>query len=86
MLARRKLGVLGVLVWAVRNLADLVCRAQETRVVCVPAGFVEGLRAVALKELDVAAGAAGGGGERPFVSEGVVSEGDVLVAWLARLA
>lgn len=65
--------------WALNNAVDLVFRKQETRIVCVPAGFAENLHAVALKEL--ASSSRGPGEDTPFVSEG-----DVLTALVTRLA
>ncbi|KAL4776101.1 hypothetical protein BDW60DRAFT_177735, partial [Aspergillus nidulans var. acristatus] len=52
---------------------------QEARIICVPAGFVENLHAVAAKEL--VSSLPGPDEERPFVTEG-----DILIAWVARLA
>jgi hypothetical protein len=65
--------------WALSNITDLFFRSQETRIICLPAGFVENLHAVAMKELF--SSPPGPGEERPFVSEG-----DILTAWVARLA
>lgn len=75
-LADRKMSVLGTIRWVFNNALDLFWRPQETRVLCLPAGFVEGLRATALKELAAVASPQ---------QESWVSEGDVLVAWLAKL-
>ncbi|PKX92298.1 uncharacterized protein P174DRAFT_512929 [Aspergillus novofumigatus IBT 16806] len=78
-LADRKTSTLGMIRWALSNVTDLFFRSQETRIICVPAGFVENLHAVAMKEL--VSFPPGPGEERPFVSEG-----DILTAWVARLA
>ncbi|KAG6358763.1 hypothetical protein INS49_012282 [Diaporthe citri] len=75
-LSDRRMSTLGMIGWGLGNISDLF-RRQETRVVCLPANFVEELRAVALEEL----AAIEDGGNKKFLSEG-----DVLVAWLARLA
>lgn len=79
-LADRKTSTLGMIRWALSNITDLFFRSQETRIICLPAGFVEKLHAVAMREL---ASAPPGPGEdqRPFVSEG-----DTLTAWVTRLA
>jgi hypothetical protein len=78
-LADRKTSTLGMIRWALSNITDLFFRNQETRIICLPAGFVENLHAVAMKEL--VSSSPGPGEERPFVSEG-----DILTAWVARLA
>lgn len=75
-LGKRRVSTLGMIGWGLSNIPDYF-RRQETRVVCLPAGFVEGLRAVALEEL----AATGDGGDKQFLSED-----EILVAWLARLA
>lgn len=75
-LGDRRVSTLGMIGWELGNIPDYF-RSQETRVVCLPAGFVEELRAVALEEL-----AATG----DSVDTQLLSEDDVLVAWLTRLA
>ncbi|KAI0121111.1 hypothetical protein BJ170DRAFT_145704 [Xylariales sp. AK1849] len=75
-LVDRRLGTLGTLGWALTNVVDLFFRRQETRVFCLPAGFIEGLRTVAMKELAA---------ENSDEKETWVSEGDILVAWLSKI-
>lgn len=75
-LSERRVSTLGMIGWGLGNISDFF-RGQETRIVCLPAGFVEELRAIALEEL----AATGDGGEKQFLSEG-----DILVAWIARLS
>ena len=55
-------------------------RGEEARVICMPASYVKALQDTAIR--DMVASSTGDDGEgKPFVSEG-----DVLCAWLARLA
>ncbi|PHH89550.1 hypothetical protein CDD83_5809 [Cordyceps sp. RAO-2017] len=75
-LADRQISKLGLVGWAMSNAIDLVLRSQQTYIVCVPAGFLQDMRASALVEI----AAASPDEPKPFLSEG-----DVLVAWLARL-
>jgi hypothetical protein len=75
-LSARKLSTFGLIGWALNNIVDLAIRRSETRLMCLPAGFVEKIRTAALHELlntHI-------GSEKPFVSDG-----DVIVAWLAKL-
>lgn len=72
----RRLSTLGMVGWGLSNIPDYFQR-QETRVVCLPAGFVEGLRAAALEELT---------GTRDDGGNQFLSEDDLIAAWLARLA
>lgn len=75
-LGDRRLSTFAMVGWGLSNIPDYFQR-QETRVVCLPAGFVEELRATALEQL-TATGDDGG--------NQLLSENDVLAAWLARLA
>jgi hypothetical protein len=69
----------GIIWWALRNAYNLIIRKQEHRMVCVPAAYLAKLREKALAEL--AAQAPSEKSEAPFLSEG-----DILVAWVSRLA
>lgn len=69
----------GLVWWALQNSYNLLIRKQEHRMVCVPATYLAKLREKALAEL--VAQASGEKSEAPFLSEG-----DVLVAWISRLA
>ncbi|GJC96139.1 BCL5p [Colletotrichum higginsianum] len=81
-LADRLLSMPGLILWVVRNAYGLAFCKKEHRMVCMPAAYLEKLREKALVELAAAAEAAGEGRkDSPFVSDG-----DVLVAWAARLA
>lgn len=64
-----------LVMYGLRNVADMTLRAKENRMVCIPAAFVEKLRAEAAEDL------AAEGQEKTWVSEG-----DVLAAWWLRLA
>lgn len=75
-LGDRRVSTLGMIGWGLGNIPDYF-RSQETRVVCLPAGFVEELRAVSLEEL----AATGDNVDTQFLSED-----DILVGWLTRLA
>jgi hypothetical protein len=78
-LANRFLGKYGSIRLIFRTLLKIILFRDEERVVCIPADFVLRLRREALDEL--AAGTKTHDGTPPFVSEG-----DVLCAWLSRLA
>ncbi|KAI6086110.1 hypothetical protein F4821DRAFT_278694 [Hypoxylon rubiginosum] len=79
-LADRHISKPGVLWWVLQNGYNLMFRKKEHRMVCVPAAYLTMLRAKALAELD-SQQTFPGQEKAPFVSEG-----DVLVAWLSRLA
>ena len=64
-----------LVMYGLRNLADMTVRAKDNRMVYIPATFVEKLRARAAVDL------AAEGQEKAWVSEG-----DVLAAWWLRLA
>ncbi|PCG96047.1 Transferase [Penicillium occitanis (nom. inval.)] len=74
-LAKHKLSTFALLQWARKNILDLAWRTPETRLVCLPSGFVEKQRNAAMKEL----AATQAGSEKPFVSDG-----DIIIAWLAK--
>ncbi|OBR13194.1 BCL5p [Colletotrichum higginsianum IMI 349063] len=81
-LADRLLSMPGLISWVVRNAYGLAFCKKEHRMVCMPAAYLEKLREKALVELAAAAEAASEGRkDSPFVSDG-----DVLVAWAARLS
>ncbi|WQF75126.1 Putative chloramphenicol acetyltransferase-like domain superfamily [Colletotrichum destructivum] len=81
-LADRLLSMPGLISWVVRNAYGLAFCKKEHRMVCIPAAYLKKLREKALVELAAAAEAASEGRkETPFVSDG-----DVIVAWAARLA
>ncbi|KAL7931820.1 hypothetical protein V8C35DRAFT_103514 [Trichoderma chlorosporum] len=69
----------GLVWWVLQNSYNLIVRKKEHRMLCVPAVYLARLREKALAEL--AAEATSEKWELPFLSEG-----DVLVAWVARLA
>ncbi|KAK4031428.1 hypothetical protein C8A01DRAFT_42112 [Parachaetomium inaequale] len=79
-LAHRRVSMPGLVSWALRNAYPLFIRPKEHRMVCVPAAYLAKLREKALAELNAQAAAAGQK-EEPFLSEG-----DVLLAWVTRLA
>ncbi|KAK6063699.1 lysR family regulatory protein [Seiridium cupressi] len=74
-LANIQLSMFGLAKYAIRNLISF-CRAQENRIVCVPAAFLARLHETTLVEL-----AASNNGIKPFLTEG-----DVLAAWWTRMA
>ncbi|KAK7993690.1 hypothetical protein PG989_007071 [Apiospora arundinis] len=65
-------------------------RAEEGRIVCIPASFMQQLRQSVLEELEAGAGSAdtwaGESGKDEKGKKPWVSEGDVLVAWWTRYA
>ncbi|KAL2173568.1 uncharacterized protein P884DRAFT_211360 [Thermothelomyces heterothallicus CBS 202.75] len=79
-LADRRMSMSALVLWALRNANSLLLRPKEHRMVCVPASYLAKLRERALAELNAQATAAGQE-EEPFLSEG-----DVLLAWMTRLA
>ena len=81
-LADRQMATSGLMGFGLRNALDLGFRNKECRIVCIPGGFVDKLRAQALDELR--AEAAKNGDEA--APEPFLSHGDVLTAWWARLA
>ncbi|KAM0483598.1 hypothetical protein ACHAPX_002089 [Trichoderma viride] len=78
-LAEHHLSKPGLVWWALQNFYNLIVIKKEHRMVCVPAAYLAKLRAKALAEL--AAQTAGEESQVPFLSEG-----DVLLAWVSRLA
>nr|QCL09093.1 DmxR2 [Cryptosporiopsis sp. 8999] len=76
-LSSRRVSTFGLIGWALNNIVELAIRRPETRLICLPAGFVEKMRAAAMDEL----AATQTGTEKAFVSDG-----DIVVAWLARLS
>ncbi|KAL7941247.1 hypothetical protein V8C42DRAFT_335199 [Trichoderma barbatum] len=78
-LAEHHMSKSGLIWWVLQNSYNLLVKKQERRVVCVPAVYLARLREKALSEL--AAQAPSEKCEVPFLSEG-----DILVAWVARLA
>ncbi|KAL2192814.1 hypothetical protein P885DRAFT_81827 [Corynascus similis CBS 632.67] len=79
-LADRRMSMFGIVWWALRNAYRLLICPKEHRMVCMPAAYLARLREKALAELKAQAVAAGQK-EEPFLSEG-----DVLLAWITRLA
>lgn len=78
-LAEHHVSKLGLVWWVLQNSYNLIVRKKEHRIVCVPAAYLAKLRVKALAEL--AAQAISEKSEDPFLSEG-----DILVAWVSRLA
>lgn len=78
-LAEHHVSKLGLVWWALQNSYNLIVRKKEHRMVCVPAAYLVKLREKALAEL--AAQATCEKSEVPFLSEG-----DILLAWVSRLA
>lgn len=79
-LGDRRMSIAGLLLYAARNVTDLLWRRHENRMVCIPGSFITELRQRAIKELE-SRNVATGNSERPWVSEG-----DVLCAWWTRVA
>lgn len=78
-LAEHHLSKPGLVWWVLQNFYNLIVIKKEHRMICVPAAYLAKLRAKALAEL--AAQTAGEESQVPFLSEG-----DVLLAWVSRLA
>jgi hypothetical protein len=76
-LADVKLGFGRQIGWLLNNAFDLFIRPQTTHVLCIPKRFLDELKAQALKDLAEA---------QPEKQDHFLSDGDVLVAWLARMA
>ncbi|KAF4820223.1 Acetyltransferase BOT5 [Colletotrichum siamense] len=66
--------------WLFWNFYNLVIRPKENRVVCIPAEYLRGLKEKAMAELEAQPSI--DGKEKPKF----VSEGDVILAWVARLS
>ncbi|KAK2049583.1 hypothetical protein LZ31DRAFT_549146 [Colletotrichum somersetense] len=67
--------------FSLRFLWDIMRRPEiESKILCLPADFVAGLRAQAMADLHAMDEKGMGTGEAPFVSEG-----DVLTAWWTRI-
>ncbi|XXH02505.1 hypothetical protein Hte_008881 [Hypoxylon texense] len=79
-LADRHISKPGVFWWVLQNAYGLMFRKKEHRMVCVPGAYLAKLRAKALADL-AAEQLTSEKAEAPFLTEG-----DVLVAWLSRLA
>ncbi|OHW92843.1 hypothetical protein CSPAE12_08547 [Colletotrichum incanum] len=79
-LVDRRLSMSGLVSWVVRNVYSLAICSKEHRMVCIPAEYLKRLREKALAELAAAANA-----EDTTVTP-FLSEGDILVAWVTRLA
>lgn len=79
-LADRHISKPGVFWWVLQNAYGLMFRKKEHRMVCVPGTYLAKLRAKALADL-AAEQLISEKAEAPFLTEG-----DVLVAWLSRLA
>lgn len=78
-LAKHHVSKLGLVWWVLQNFYNLAVGKKEHRMVCVPATYLAKLREKALEELAAQAGSEES--EIPFLSEG-----DVLLAWVSRLA
>lgn len=78
-LAQHHVSKLGLVWWVLQNFYNLAVGKKEHRMVCVPAAYLAKLRGKALEELAAQAGSEKS--EVPFLSEG-----DVLLAWVSRLA
>ncbi|KAJ5734371.1 Transferase [Penicillium malachiteum] len=78
-LADKRVGLLGILKWGLGYGVDMVVRAKENRMVCVPETFWRPQWAKALDELRAEATA---NGEDP--SKVFLTENDVLTAWILR--
>ncbi|KAH7000547.1 hypothetical protein EDB80DRAFT_753736 [Ilyonectria destructans] len=75
-LANRQVTGLGMLGFVARYLFEQVWwPKEETRVVCLPHSYLQGMKQTAIQEL------AGSTGEKPFLSNG-----DIICAWWTRLA
>ncbi|KAK2774733.1 lysR family regulatory protein [Colletotrichum kahawae] len=66
--------------WVFWNFYNLVLRPKENRVVCIPAEYLKRLKEKAMTELEAETSI--DGKEQPKF----VSEGDVILAWVARLS
>lgn len=78
------LGVVGLLVWIVRRLLEVlwVGGRHEERFMCIPAAQAARLREEAVASLSTLGLGGDGGGSKP---PPFISESDVLSAWLLRL-
>ncbi|TDZ99581.1 Transcriptional regulator sdnM [Colletotrichum sidae] len=79
-LANIHLSIPGLVVWGLRNIYNLALTSKEIRMLCIPEEFLSKLRNQALEELATKTKDSGDEGT-PFLSEG-----DVLLAWMTRLA
>lgn len=77
-LAKHHMSTLSLVPWVLRNAYALTIAPKENRMLCVPAAYFTKLKQKALADLTKQAAAAGDT-EKPFISEG-----DVLMAWVAR--
>ncbi|KAK1241762.1 hypothetical protein MKX07_007585 [Trichoderma sp. CBMAI-0711] len=80
-LAQHHVSKPGLVWWALQNSYNLIIRKKEHRMLCMPAEYLERLRVKAVAELAAQAPPDNEKWEVPFLSEG-----DVLVAWVSRLA
>jgi hypothetical protein len=76
-LASDKLGIWRQIGWLLNNVYDMFIRPQTTQVLCVPRQFLDDLKAQALKDLSEA---------QPEKKDHFLSDGDILIAWLGRMA
>lgn len=79
-LANHHMSTTGLVLWLLRNAYSFLLLPKEHRMVCVPAAYLTKLREKALQDLNVQA-ISREQNEEPFLSEG-----DVLLAWITRLA
>lgn len=76
-LADQKMSPLAKVGWLLNNVVDRFWRRHEMRVLFLPADFIETLRDNTLKDMAMGWGPG---------KEAWVSEGDILFAWLAKIA
>ncbi|PLN78519.1 hypothetical protein BDW42DRAFT_202109 [Aspergillus taichungensis] len=79
LLAGRRVGLGGMLKWGLGYGIDMLVRAKENRMVCVPETFWRPQMEKALEELRVEAVAQGEDASKVFLTEN-----DVLTAWILR--
>lgn len=72
----------GLLALGLRISWDSIWQGEEARVLCIPGSYVRALRDTAMRELVDT----GGNADEEGAGYDFVSEGDVLCAWLARIA
>jgi hypothetical protein len=78
-LAEKKIGLVGLLKWGLGYGFDMLVRAKENRMVCVPETYWRPQLEKALEELRAEAVAAGEDPSKVFLTEN-----DILTAWILR--
>ncbi|RSM00556.1 hypothetical protein CDV31_011722 [Fusarium ambrosium] len=76
-LADRQLSTLGLVRYGLNHITEFALRGNETRIVCVPAAFMDKLREEAMRDFSV---------DSSSDEDTFLSEGDILCAWWTRIA